>query len=120
MLVEGDTGWTWFHSKSEKKLLKMIHRGEVAYDIKPMDVHAMHPLFAEEVEHKNWPSRLRSCREHVKGAHKEAVDEAHGLAYDRHIFPTTTHNTNGKPHWNGSAAEQIVRNAVEGLFHDCH
>jgi len=118
MLVEGDKGWTWFHSESKKKLLKMIHRGKIAYDIKPKDVYVMHPLFAEEVRHKNWASRLRSCREHIKGAHKEAMEEAHGLAHDRHIFPTTTHNTNGKAHWNGSAAEQIVRNAVLGLFHD--
>jgi len=49
MLVEGNKGWTWFHSKSKKKLLKMIHRGKIAYDIKPKDVHVMHPLFAEEV-----------------------------------------------------------------------
>lgn len=119
MLVEGDKGWTWFDSKSKKKLLRMIHRGEIGYDIKPKDVHLMHPLFAEEVEHnKNWASCVRACQEHVKGAHKEALEEARGLAYDRHIFPATTHNTNGKAHWNGSAAEQIVRNAVQGLFHD--
>jgi len=46
------------------------------------------------------------------------MEEAHGLACNRHMFPTTTHKTNGKAHWNGSAAEQIVRNAVLGLFHD--
>ena len=118
MLVEGDKGWTWFHSNSKKKLLKMLHRGEIAYDIKPKNVYVMHCLFAKEVRYENWASRLRSCREHIKGAHKEAMEEAHGLAYDRHIFPTTTHNTNGKAHWNGSAAEQIVRNVVLGLFHD--
>jgi len=119
MLVEGDKGWTWFHSKSKKKLLKMIHRGEIAYDIKPKDVYViMHPWFAKEVRYENWASRLRSCREYIKGAHKEAMEEARGLAHDRHIFPTTTNNTNGKAHWNGSAAEQIVRNAVLGLFHD--
>jgi len=46
------------------------------------------------------------------------MEEAHGLAHDWHTFHATTHNANGKAHWNGSAAEQIVRNAVLGLFHD--
>jgi len=121
MLVEGDNDQTWFHSKSKKKLLKMIHHGKITYDIPPKDLYVMHPLSAEEVEYKNWAKHLRSCRQFIRGVHKEALDEAHGLVYDRHIFPTTIHNTNGKAHWNESAAEQVVGNAMLGLFHDvCH
>lgn len=117
MLVEGQKGWKWQDSRSKKKLLRMIHRGEIGHDVRPKDVYLMHPLFAEEVTYnKNWASRVRACREQIKGAHRQALEEASGLAHDRHIFPVTTHNTNGKPHWNGSAAEQIVRNAVLRLF----
>lgn len=119
MIIEGDPGWKWADSLSKSKLMRMLHRGDIPLDMPPKDIYCMHPLFAREVEYnKTWASRVRLCKEKVKAGHKEALEEAKGLAYDRHIFPKTTHNTNGKKHWHGSAAEQIVRNVVEGLFED--
>jgi len=125
---EGRRGWKWETSLSKEWLMKKLWNGEIPEDATPMEVFMSYTIFAEETNYcsttKNrketplWPGRLRSARNFVSREKKAITDATDGYQRDRHLYPMTTHDSQGRPHWKGSEAHTIVLIHVKQAFDD--
>ena len=118
-LKEGDDGWSWANSKSRQQLMRDCTTGKVpltSEEFPPQDAFYSRRLFYKECEYKNWANRLRAIRNKI--LHDSALGEEcmEGLHHDRKLYPMTTHDTVGRPHWQGSEAEEKLKAYVAGSF----
>jgi hypothetical protein len=133
-LREGDRKWKWENSWSKAKIMQGLRNGDIplASDgdagSAPRAIYSSNPIFAEETVYNKedrtgkkvsvFAKRLAACREHVAREKRHREDDVAGYHRDRHLHPMTTHDSVGRPHWQGSEAWTIVREHVVSTFDD--
>jgi hypothetical protein len=119
MKKEGDENWTWTDSRSRAILESLLRKGEVpltSEEMKPQDVFLFHPMFGKELKYKLWSQRLRSLRLKIASEKKIGEEAMKGLHHDRHLYPRTTHDLQGRLHWQGSDAERELKAYIASTF----
>jgi hypothetical protein len=121
-LEPGSKGWTWEKSLSKAMLVEMIWNGRVTarsqLGMRPRDVWDMAPMFQEELQYRLFADRLRALRTTIL-REQQSIDEAvDGYQRDRHLYPMTTHDSVGRPHWQGSGADKLVKAYAKTTFVD--
>lgn len=122
MLKEGMEDWTWAKSQSKERLEDLLWSGEIPLRkemMKPKDAFLYDPLFALETVYKRFPARLRALRANIVASKKEVKSDVEGLDRDRQVFPMTTHDTEGRPHWQGSQADLAMKAFIRSTFEMC-
>jgi hypothetical protein len=102
----------WRDSAEKESLRKAVASGEISTDTKktkPKDV--FRPEFALDGSYVKFGSRLRSLQATVGKAQTLAAHDYALLQTDLEDNPKTG-SSNGKPRWDGSAAEMFLRVAV--------
>ena len=106
----------WQKSDAKKLLLQDLRSGEIPLDsesMTPRDAFFQRPEFAEFGGYENFPSRLRSARQHIACKNDRAASDCAALAHDRKIYPKPDNNHRGEPRWEGSEAERLLRNDMD-------
>lgn len=88
-----------------------ILAGKVVDSMMPKEVLAMHPEY--EPYRKNFGTNLRNLQKMIRENQAKADSDAAALAHDRRIFPPLANTSKGYPRWDGSDAQQLLREDVD-------
>ena len=99
----------WRKSDAKKQLQDDILSGKVQLCHKPRHVIAMRPDLYGPWKDRNFGSNYRSLQQALtKKLNRADLDEA-ALVNARKFHPVEMTTSAGKPRWNGSAAEQVLK-----------
>ena len=102
---------TWKNSKAKKLLEEDLISGAIPLDSKdmgPKDVYRQRSEFAV-FAYAQFRDRLRDLRWKTKDRNDLATSDSTALAHDQQIYPKAMHNHRGKPRWEGSEMERLLR-----------
>jgi hypothetical protein len=107
----------WKTSASKELLRRDIVAGRLPAHWKPAKVweeYQNSPEFvAEKIDKDKLGARLRSLRKTLSDRHDRAARDAAALVHDRVLFPAPAQNHRGKPRWQGSLAEQLLKSDID-------
>jgi hypothetical protein len=76
--------------------------------MEPADVYLQ-----RDFEYENFRNHLRDLRKQIRASKDRAISDSAALAHDRRIFPKKTYNHRGEPRWEGSEAEQLLKQDID-------
>ena len=119
MMLEGDEGWTWSSSLTKARVNALLWSGDIPLTTEEMparEVYRLEPLFQLETKEERFAARLRALRKSIAAEIRHNNDHAQGLRRDRYLFPNAVNDNRGRPHYQGSEAEAVVKDMVKASF----
>jgi len=117
---EPDEKGDWSKSEAKQILLGMLRDGSI-----PLTSEEMGPQVAymTDAEFAKWPytqfrDRLNDYRKSIRGKKVRASFDEEALLHDRSLFPKQSTTSSGKPRWEGSEAERLLKLDVEEGKHN--
>ena len=111
----------WQHSKAKMLLQHALMSGDIPLDscaMSPSAVYRARPEFSQ-FPYTTFRDNLRSLRKKIKQDKGMASIESSALAHDCLIFPKKTHDRRGAQVWDGSKAQQFLRqDMADGKYDD--
>ena len=105
----------------EWEIAKAILKEDIRAGLVPLDEGEMgpeavynmpnRPLF-RKVAYSNFRTNLKNLRASIALKRSFAVSDSDALQHDLQLRPLRTHNSRGVPRWDGSAAQQRMRNDI--------
>ena len=99
---------SWQNSLAKEMLKKDILDGLVTADMKPKQVLAMRQELYEPYA-KNFAANYRSLQRSLQALHDRSEEDDAWIVHDQSLFPRTDVDSLGRPRWDGSAAQQLLR-----------
>lgn len=111
----------WKTSDAKKLLELDLISGEIPLQsgddgMDPMDVYLQRPEFSE-FPYEYFRGRLLDMRKQITEKKALASVDAAALANDQKIHPKSSHSVRGEPRWDGSAAQQLLKNDIKDNKH---
>jgi hypothetical protein len=104
----------WRDSEAKKQLITDLKDGTVplrAVDMPPLDVYNSRPVYQEH-GYEQFRDRLNALRKQIREKRDNSLQDAAALEHDRAIHPKASHDHRGILRWEGSEAEQQLRQDV--------
>jgi hypothetical protein len=109
----------WQNSQAKMILRQVILDGEVVDSMKPKKVFEMRPEYTA-YKLANFRSNLKTLRDSIKVEHAKADYDSAALAHDLRIRPLPAQTSWGYPRWDGSDAEQFLKEDIDEGLTDSH
>ena len=106
----------WKDSAAKALLEKMVASGDIN-GLKPAEVYKLKPEFAETSK-RLFGGRLRSVRSQVKKAMTASQSDKIAYDHDQTLYPPPEVNHRGEPRWNGSRAQEQLREDIDAGLHE--
>ena len=117
-----DEPQAWIGSSARLVLEQLIMSGEIpATGMTPKAVWETFCLGRLEFEgfrYKNFPSRLWSMRAQIEANSQRSARENAAFVRDQEFFPVSAVTNRGKPRWQGSAAERLLKADIAEMLND--
>ena len=106
----------WGKSEIKDLLKNDVLSGKIPDSMSVKKAHESRSEY-KEMELTLFWSCLYSIKRQLKTSKQRAHDNDQHLAHDRRIYPKTTHNSNGLPIWDESAAQRLLKiDIAAGLY----
>lgn len=110
----------WRNSTAKRQLECDLIRGTIPLDANVMgarEVHSKRAVF-QTFPYEQFRDRLNDLRKAIKKKMDSANADAVALQRDRQLFPTLTHDENGRRRWEGSDAERLLKVDMKNDLHN--
>jgi hypothetical protein len=109
--------WEWANSDEKKELVRMFMDEEIGNEEQAIDVFNRVEMF-KALTKKNWHSRFTSTKKQVTRKYARKDDDRARLTQSRALFPEQPVDLKGKPRWEGSVAETMLKKDVAEKIHE--
>jgi len=110
----------WRKSKAKALLLQDLQDGVVHLNVNVMPAAI---VYQQRPEFRHFPleqfgNRLKDLRLALKTKKDRSAMELAALHHDRLIYPTQAFNSLGKPRWEGSEAQSLLKEDMDNSMHE--
>lgn len=110
----------WLNSTAKRQLERDLTLGRIPLDkdeMSPKQVYLQREVF-KTFPYEQFRDRLRDLRKKIKATKAQANNQEGDLTEDYRMFPTQTHDVNGRRRWAGSPAETLLAIDMKNLKHE--